>query len=130
MKALSFDSFWDAIGEHTPAEVAEVAEVEPRGNPPPDLKYLHEEVRQRLPTLTPGHRGVFDYWLEAYEENGWSREEAERGAFARTMGRGPMRLKAMGIWRDKPEDIRPIADAALRSAESGGTPGLIEPNEQ
>lgn len=28
------------------------------------------------------------------------------------------------------EEIRPIADATLRSAESGGTPGLIEPNEQ
>ena len=46
---------------------------------------------------------MFDYWLEAYEEKGWSREEAERGAFAKTMGRGPIRLKEMGIWRDYPE---------------------------
>jgi hypothetical protein len=76
----------------------------PEGYPPPDLSYSHQEVQQRLPALTPGHRGVFDYWLEEYEAKGWSREEAERGAFARTMGQGPIRLKAMGIWRDFPEE--------------------------
>ena len=104
MKTLNFDSFWDAIGEHTPAEVAEVAEVEPSGYPPPDLKYSWEEVQRRLPTLTPGHREVFDYWLEAYLEKGWTQEDSERGAFAQTMGRGPMRMKAMGIWRDSPPE--------------------------
>ncbi len=74
------------------------------GYPPPDLSYSLQEVQQRLSALTPGHREVFDYWLEAYEQNGWSREEAERGAFAKTMGQGPIRLKAMGIWRDYPAD--------------------------
>ncbi len=93
MKALSFDSFWDEIGEHRLAEVAEVAEVEPSRYPQPDLKYSHEEVQRRLPTLTPGHREVFGYWVQAYQEQGWTIDEAKRGAFEKTMGQGPLRLK-------------------------------------
>ena len=74
------------------------------GYQPPDLKYSHEEARRRPPSLTPGHRGIFAYWLEAYEDNGWGREEAERRAFAKALGGGPVRLKEAGIWRDFPEE--------------------------
>ena len=98
------DSSASSCSTVPPARGMEQRNKEPTGYPPPDLSYLLRDVEQRLPRLTPGHREVFDYWLEAYEDNGWSREEAERGAFAQTMGQGPIRLKAMGIWGDFPDE--------------------------
>lgn len=71
-----------------------------RGQPPPDLTHSVLEVRQRLPGLTPGHRTYFDYWVDLYISGGYGQEDAERGAFAKTLGRGPLRLKELGIWRD------------------------------
>ena len=132
MKALNFDSFWNEIGEHGPAEVAEVAEARnsQMGFPPPDLSYMLREVQQCLPTLTPGHREVFDYWFEAYTEKGWCQEEAERGAFAQTMGKGPMRLKAMGIWRDYPvAAFTRVTLAEVRLAEAASDPGTEDPGD-
>ena len=72
----------------------------PSAPPPPDLSYSLDEVYAQLPGLSPGHREVFDYWVEMYQSEGRSLEDAERGAYAVTLGEGPKRLKRMGIWRD------------------------------
>ena len=73
----------------------------PPAPPPPDLSYALEEVRAQLPDLSPGQREVFDYAAEIYLSEGVPQEEAERGAFAITLGKGPKKLKRMGIWRDE-----------------------------
>lgn len=70
---------------------------------PEGLLFSTEDVKDRLPYLTPGHRAFFDDCLDLYLSGGWSLEEAERGALGKTLGLGPKRLKEMGIWRDYPE---------------------------
>ena len=50
-----------------------------------DLAHPLDHVRQHVPGLAPLQRERFDYWLDLYLDGGWSREDAERGAFRRAV---------------------------------------------
>lgn len=54
-----------------------------------DLVYSVAHVRRQAPDLSPVQREGFDYWLDLYLDRGWSREDAERGAFRRPMQSPP-----------------------------------------
>ena len=62
------------------------AQLRPAPQPQPrDLVYSLAHVRQHAPDLSPVQHEWFDYWLDLYTDGGWSREDAERGAFRRAM---------------------------------------------
>ena len=62
------------------------AELPPAPRPrPEDLAHPLDHVRQHVPGLAPLQRERFDYWLDLYLDGGWSREDAERGAFRRAV---------------------------------------------
>ena len=105
MSGISGFNPWDEIRDlqGIPAKVAKVAKASrpsDPSDPPRDFAYTVKEVRAQLADLSPGHREVFDYWVDLYRSGGWTLEDAERGAFAKTLGQGPKRLKELGVWRD------------------------------
>jgi len=66
------------------------AQLRPAPQPQPrDLVYSLAHVRQHADGLSPVQREWFDYWLDLYTDGGWSREDAERGAFRRAMHSRP-----------------------------------------
>jgi len=68
---------------------AKLPEIRPT---PDDLKYSLDLVRRELPDLSRRSRGLYDYWLELTMDAGWDREEAERGAFRRSLTSMPSRI--------------------------------------
>ncbi len=50
-----------------------------------DLRYSLAYVQDQVRTLHQPYLGMWRYWVDLYESEGWGREEAERGAFRRVL---------------------------------------------